>query len=115
MRVIRAQIAASKRPQTSAVRVTWRRQRRKKKKKKKKKHLLRAWHPNNEGKSGGGGGRRGERKGGGRREEKKRMRLEKRGKKRWKDLSWSAASRLSVTGKAHLRSPTLKMADVEAD
>ena len=64
------------------------------------------------------GERRGEgeeRRGGGRREEKKRMRLEKRGKKRWKDLSWSAASELSVTGKAHLHSPTLKMADVEAD
>lgn len=44
MRVIRAQIAASKRPQTSAVRVTWR---------KKKKLLFRAWHLISEEKTGG--------------------------------------------------------------
>ena len=46
MRVIRAQIAASKRPQTSAVRVTWRRQRR-------KKLLFRAWHLISEEMTGG--------------------------------------------------------------
>lgn len=88
--------------------MTWRRQRRK------KKLLFSAWHLISE-EERTGEQRRGEERRGRSRGEKKRIGLEKRGKKRWKDLSWSVASVLSVTGKAHLRSPTLKMADVEAD
>lgn len=76
MRVIRAQIAAwekKKRPQTSAVRVTWRCQ------SKKKKILFRFWHLHS-------GERREEEKKG---REREIVRIRK---KRWENLSCFAAS-----------------------